>query len=579
MRIYTAIWVVTAMLMVQQAAAQSFAWVETAGSATENDVSMEVRADGGNNAVVCGWFFGSTTFGSGGSTTSLSSTGSADMFLAKYNTSGNLQWAVKAGGSGFDGANAIAIGEDDCVYVTGGFSGSATFGTGGSAVTLTATGQADIFIAKYDSTGSLSWARQAGGTLTEYGIAVEESDSGFVVVGDFQDTVTFATSSGTTTVGSTSSSTFDGFIGMFDGLGHCIWVKSFGSTDNDFTNAALVDDNNNVYVGGAYRGMSTWGAGGGAVTLTSRGKQDAFMAKYDHQGNFVWVKDGGGKDEDQLNDAYFQTHDDRIHMAIRVSDTATWNDGAGNDFDVEPLVLDKRPLNIPIQLSGVHDVGSSISLTDLSVAGYANTTGVYADVDSNIYHVGAFEHHVRFGSGTDSIGLDSDKGSSDIYIVKFDKDGEAVWANSAGGSGYDIAQSVVMLSNGTAYLCGQFSDTATFGAISVVSVGQQDIFLARIDNCVAPLISSAEEQLISTHSVSIYPNPTSGHLSIGLSNFPVEARMRYRISDVSGTAAMNGTLPVNTQVAELDVSTLTRGVYVLRIIGSQASSASMFIKQ
>lgn len=136
-----------------------------------------------------------------------------------------------------------------------------------------------------------------------------------------------------------------------------------------------------------------------------------------------------------------------------------------------------------------------------------------------------------------------------------------------------------MLSNGTAYLCGRFSDTATFGAISVVSVGQQDIFLARIDNCVAPLISSAEEQLISTHSVSIYPNPTSGHLSIGLSNFPVEARMRYRISDVSGTAAMNGTLPVNTQVAELDVSTLTRGVYMLRIIGSQASSASMFIKQ
>ena len=100
---------------------------------------------------VTGFFDGSATFGAGETnTTTLSSAGIFDIFVAKYDASGDLVWAKRAGGTDFDEGLGIAVDVSGNSYVTGFFAGSATFGAGETnATTLTSAGSDEIFVAKY----------------------------------------------------------------------------------------------------------------------------------------------------------------------------------------------------------------------------------------------------------------------------------------------------------------------------------------------------------------------------------------------------------------------------------------------
>ncbi|MDX9776786.1 MAG: SBBP repeat-containing protein, partial [Petrimonas sp.] len=93
------------------------------------------------NCYVTGNFNGTASFGA----TNLTCSGDYDIFVAILNTSGAWQWAVQAGGAGTDQGNSIAVDSSGNCYVTGYFSGTASFG----ATNLTSSGGDDIFVAKY----------------------------------------------------------------------------------------------------------------------------------------------------------------------------------------------------------------------------------------------------------------------------------------------------------------------------------------------------------------------------------------------------------------------------------------------
>ena len=89
-------------------------------------VANAVAVDNQGNFYITGQFGGTTTFG----TVSLTATGNANIFVAKYNSSGIVQWATKAQGSGtVDRGNAIKVDATGNVYVTGTFTNTATFGS------------------------------------------------------------------------------------------------------------------------------------------------------------------------------------------------------------------------------------------------------------------------------------------------------------------------------------------------------------------------------------------------------------------------------------------------------------------
>src|SRR5262249_43134544 len=116
--------------------------------------------------------------------------------VAKYDPSGALQWTTRVDGLGAFIEAAIAVDSSGNSYVTGSFGYTAIFGPGeANQTTLIAPGNnccPDMFIAKYDASGALQWAKQAGGIANDVGEAIAFDGSGnSYVTGYFQATATF----------------------------------------------------------------------------------------------------------------------------------------------------------------------------------------------------------------------------------------------------------------------------------------------------------------------------------------------------------------------------------------------------
>ena len=168
---------------------QNLDWAKLAGG-----VASGIAVDDNGNSYVTGQFSGTATFGAGEvNETVLTAGGDADIFVAKYNGKGRLLWVRQAGGSSFAGGAGIAVDHNGVSYVTGSFVGTVTFGAGEANETvLTAGGDVDIFVAKYNGKGRLLWVRQAGGSSFAggAGIAVDHKGSSYVT-GDFSGTAIF----------------------------------------------------------------------------------------------------------------------------------------------------------------------------------------------------------------------------------------------------------------------------------------------------------------------------------------------------------------------------------------------------
>jgi hypothetical protein len=168
-------------------AAGNVLWAKSEGG-TSYDEGYSVATDASGNVYVTGYFISSITFG----TTTLSNAGEEDMFIAKYDAAGTVLWAKSEGGTSNDYFRSVSTDASGNVYVTGYFySPTITFGT----TTLTNAGGFDIFIAKYDAAGNVLWAKSAGGTDDDLGYSVTTDASGNVyVTGSFDSpTITFGT--------------------------------------------------------------------------------------------------------------------------------------------------------------------------------------------------------------------------------------------------------------------------------------------------------------------------------------------------------------------------------------------------
>jgi hypothetical protein len=138
-------------------------WATRAGGSGEDSAdALSLMPDGA--LLVAGHFSGTAIFGEGESEQSLRSAGDADVFLARYSPDGVFLGAVQAGGRGFDAAFAVGVDEDGGVVLAGSFEESAIFGADEPMeTTLTAAGEKDMFVARYDPEGRLAWATMAGG--------------------------------------------------------------------------------------------------------------------------------------------------------------------------------------------------------------------------------------------------------------------------------------------------------------------------------------------------------------------------------------------------------------------------------
>ncbi len=192
------------------------------------DYAYDVAALGDGSCVVTGYFEKQATF-SKQREPGLKSAGGRDVFVARYDTAGDVVWAKSAGGPADDTARGIAALPDGSCVFTGRFGASAVFGKGEKKeTTLDDAGRNDAFVARLDPSGALLWARRAGGIESDFGRAIASSpDGSCTLTGYFRDSATFgdAEDGGTVLV---SAGGLDLFVARYGPDGRLLWARADG---------------------------------------------------------------------------------------------------------------------------------------------------------------------------------------------------------------------------------------------------------------------------------------------------------------------------------------------------------------
>jgi hypothetical protein len=207
-------------------------WATNIGG-TGSDVGREVVTDIDGNVYVTGSFTNSSfinsysTVSSGTIITSTFGTlignGSTDAFIAKYNSSGEAQWATNIGGTGSDVGREVVTDIEGNVYVTGSFTNSSfinMYSTVSSGTIITSTfgqlvgrGSTDAFIAKYNSSGVAQWATNIGGSGNDIGYGISTDINGNVYVTGSFTSSSFINMYSTVSSGTIVTSTFGQLVG------------------------------------------------------------------------------------------------------------------------------------------------------------------------------------------------------------------------------------------------------------------------------------------------------------------------------------------------------------------------------
>jgi hypothetical protein len=262
-------------------------WASQAGGSGFDDYGLAIAADSAGNCYVTGAFSGQATFGDN----IFNNLGGSDIFVAKYDTDGNLLWAKQAGGVSLNSGRGIAVDAAGNCYVTGVFQGTGPFGN--TNLTAHSLVDYDVFVAKFDPMGELVWVQQAGGNLDDvgYGIAVDAAGNSSVTGYFKSPTATFGSVTLTNNAGTNSP---DIFVARYNSDGQLLWAKRAGGADFDSGYAVAVDPAGNSFVSGVFSGTAAFGA----FALTNNPGATHFLAKYSSAGNPLWAqKVNGGADD------------------------------------------------------------------------------------------------------------------------------------------------------------------------------------------------------------------------------------------------------------------------------------------
>lgn len=391
----------------------AFLWAKSMGG-TGSENGRGIAVDGNGNAYVIGQFaVAGADFNPGGPGGALTSAGSNDAFLVKYDSSGAFLWAKNMGGTGNDNANAVAVDGNGNVYVTGVFPvAGANFNIGGTGGALSSAGSNDVFVAKYDPSGAFLWAKNMGGTGSDNGNALAVDGNGNVYVTGHFPVAGANFNIGGTGGALTSAGGIDGFVAKYDSNGAFLWAKSMGGAGGDYSYGVAVDGNDNVYTTGyiAVDGAD-FNPGGVGGALTSAGGNDVFVAKYDSSGAFLWAKSMGGTEGDQGWKAAVDGNDNVYITGYYLSPTADFNPGGIGGGIISAGSMD-------VFVAGYDSSGAFLWAKSMGGGSADQGWGVAASNSGNVYATGQFgAGGADFNPGGTG-GMLTSAGNNDAFVVK-----------------------------------------------------------------------------------------------------------------------------------------------------------------
>ena len=350
---------------------------------------------------------------------------------SQYETSsGFTTWSGTQllGTSSNDFGYGVKTDSSNNIYVTG--------RTYGGLDGNTSAGSSDIFLVKYNSSGTKQWTKQLGTSSGEWGDSVTSDSSGNIyVTGDTRGGLD----------GNTSSGGGDIFLVKYNSSGTKQWIKQLGTSDFDKGYDVTTDSSGNIYVTGDTRG--------GLDENTSSGSFDIFLVKYNSSGTKQWTKQLGTSSSDG-GVGVTTDSSGNIYVTGYTSGGLDGNTSAGSS---------------DIFLVKYNSSGTKQWTQQLGTSADDWAFGVTVDSSNNIYVTGETQ------GGLDG---NTNSGNSDIFLVKYNSSGTKQWTKQLGTSSEEVAYGVTVDSSDNIYVTGY-----TTGELDGnTNAGNLDIFLMKFNS-------------------------------------------------------------------------------------------------
>ena len=532
----------------------NWVWAKQArGTQNGGETCSSVVTDVSGNVYITGTFQDSTiTFGSNIFT---NHSYLPDSYIVKYNSSGAILWAHSFGGSRQDIANSLTTDLAGNIYVTGSFDSRTLFFGTDSLINSGNFPTSDIFIAKYSSSGTLLWAKSAGGARGDvsYSLSIDNSNNLYVTGYFWSPTIVFGTD---TLTNSDPSGGADMFLAKYSSAGTVVWAKRADGNNAANLTFLSTDVNGNIYITGDFNDSSIVF---GTTTLTNTGNNidsmDIFIVKYSPTGTVLWAKSVGTVNNEFVHSISTDVSGN-VYLAgsfdgpiiVFGADTLRNTSGIeGNMFVVKysttgSVLLVKTAIAINSSIGSNQNIAYSIKTDNLS----------------NVYVAGSFLFQTLV-FGTDTL-LFPTGGSDALFIIKFDSTLNVI-CSSALTSGGNSNTNVTSDNFGNAYVTGVFQGISFIvGVDSLVEVGNPNVFVAKF-NCSG---TSGINELQNKENILIYPNPTTSLTTITFST--EQTNTTIKITDILGQGIRNYELGIrNGKTVTLDMNGYAKGIYFVQI--------------
>lgn len=411
----------------------------------QNDETRAVAGDNDGNTYTTGYF------GSSAAINGINVSGSllSDVFLSKVGPSGDAIWSTSAFGNGSNQGLDVAVDTDGNVYICGFFSGTINFGGG---ISLTSSGGQDMFVAKYSSTGFISWARSGGSsTNADRANALAVDNSGNVyVTGEF---------SGSANYGSLGLSSLNGttdvFILKYTSLGSEEWIKKGSGQAVDRGLAIVCDNQGSVYTCGQFDDDITFD------NFYDNDIQNAlFLIKYSSDGNEEWFRWGGGSGQSIAYD--ITTDGSSVYLTGDFGPGITFFD-TNNQTDALSSGFENSIFIVKYSGSGAYDWGTSAGSDSFLTSRGISFQGGELSI-GGWYNCTLQSYSLEYGESTfNSIGYE------DAYVARYSANGTFNWARNFGSQTAERLYDVELHPGGKEVAVGSFNDHL------VIPLGNDDV--------------------------------------------------------------------------------------------------------
>lgn len=527
-------------------------------------------------------------------------------------------WVKSYGGTQKDKGKDLGVDQYGNQYIAGFFQNTMSMGP----IDLEAVGDEndeDIFIAKMDIDGNPVWGHSMGNAASQsddYPFGLSVNENGFsAVTGRCFGYVKLDNGDSLPGFGME-----DMWLVSYDPDGNLNWAKLGGGNDNDMGSAVYIDNDQNIYCAGNFKGNLNFFEDS---MITVPYEPNIYCGKYSWNGDMLWVRTFGSESAIQVYDMQIDASGN-VYMCGNYRHTVNFGSFELTSLgDADGFIVKMSPAGEVLwatsfgsNLEYSDETGSTMSLDD---AGNCYVAGTFAGnclfdggeiLTENIKNVfvAAYDNNgeflwanaIRGGPSAKFspinlsiaaeenilitgifMGIDTvdsfilqpyfSKDSADAFIASFNPLGEANWAINVGGEHHDAGFGIALNGTAFAFATGNYKDEAQFGPNTVLSNGLSDIWVAKFQKNTV----TGNASIKGAEKFQVFPNPFNGQFTVSL---PSHTSL-LTIFNSYGQEVYRRNIDASERQLNIEMVQPAAGIYTIQLRGDYGVTTGKLEKQ